>query len=165
MGNRASLAIHGALAGGLAAACMTVFRMLAHRTRWSSQDAPQGEEAWAMEQLELRLPETTAGAHVTDQLACVAYGAAWGAFHAALLGRQGPANAARALELGLPLWAFGSMRLFPALELGRPAPRWNPSELVVNLTAHLLYGAVTVFVTEELDKPSPAASELPARAE
>lgn len=59
----------------------------------SSQDAPQAEEAWAMEQLELRLPETTAGAHVTDPLACVAYGAAWKAFHAALLRRHGPANA------------------------------------------------------------------------
>lgn len=45
------------------------------------------------------------------------------------------------------------MGLFPALELGRPASRSNRSELVVNLTAHLLYGAVTVFVTEELDQP------------
>jgi hypothetical protein len=151
MGRRANLAIHGAVAGGLAAACMTVFRMVAHRAGWISQMVPQAAEVWTQEHLDLDLPETAAGHHVADQLMHIAYGAAWGAFHAALIGRRSPPNAARALELGLPLWAFGSMVLFPALEIGRPAWRSSPSELVVNLTAHLLYGAVTVFVTEELE--------------
>lgn len=147
-----SLAIHGAVAGGLAAACMTVLRMLAHRAGWLSQMVPQAVEIWAKEHAALPLPASAAGHHAADQLLHVLYGATWGAAYAGLLGKRGPASTARAVELGLPVWALGSLVLFPALRIGRPAWRSRPSEVLINIAAHLLYGAVTVFVTEELER-------------
>ncbi len=147
-----SLALHGALAGGLGAACMTVVRMLAHRAGWISQMVPQAVEVWAKDQLHLDHPRTGPGHHAADQLLHVAYGSAWGAIYGASLARHGGPTMARAVTLGLPIWAFGSMVLFPALKIGRPAWRAEPTEALVDLGAHLLYGAVTVFITDELER-------------
>jgi hypothetical protein len=42
--------------------------------------------------------------------------------------------------------------LFPALKIARPLWRATPREELVNLTAHALYGTVTLYLLEELEE-------------
>ena len=62
--------IHGALAGGIGAATMTVLRMLAHRAGLIEQMVPQAVEAWAQHQLPVHVPagpNSRSLHHVADQ--------------------------------------------------------------------------------------------------
>lgn len=159
----ARLAIHGAVAGGLAAACLTVFRMIAHRAGGSGHAAAPAPELWESAHADLALPAATAGQPVLEQLIYIGCCSAWGGFYA-LVGRRGPVNAARALEVGLPLWAFGSTVPFPARDSERPAWRSAPPDVLFNLMAHLLYGAITVFVTEELERQDTTRARVNPRS-
>lgn len=143
--------VHGAIAGGLAAACMTVLRMAAHRRGWIRQMVPQSVEVWVLDE-KLGLPRRPAALdHLADQVLHLGYGAATGALYAAALGRRRRSLAGRGVGLGLPLWAFGNLVLLPALGIAKPAWRARPSETAVNLAAHLLYGLATALVTDELE--------------
>ncbi len=144
--------IHGALAGALGAACMTALRMAAHRAGWLEAMVPQAVEVWASEKSGVGSLQDTAGHHVADQLLHLGYGAFAGVVYAGLAGRGGQANARRALGFGSALWAFGSALLFPALRIARPLWRASPREELINFSAHALYGAVTVFLLDELER-------------
>jgi hypothetical protein len=152
MQSRTSNVIHGALAGALAAATMTVFRMAAHRAGWIQAMVPQAVEVWAKQSVGLTRPRHAATHHVADQLLHLGYGAACGGLYALVNPRPRTATAARGLELGTSLWAFSSLVLFPALKIARPLWRATPREEIVNLTAHALYGTVTLYLLEELER-------------
>jgi hypothetical protein len=147
-----SFVVHGALAGALGAATMTVLRMLAHRAGWIQAMVPQAVEVWAKNKSPLPWPRRIENHHVADQLLHVAYGAAAGsAFAIAHMTAGAEAKPSRAIGLGAALWVFGSFVLFPALKIARPPWRATPREEFVNLTAHVLYGAVTVYLLDEFE--------------
>lgn len=147
--------IHGALAGGIGAASMTVLRMLAHRRGYIDQMVPQAVEAWAKRQLPVSLPSgpnQRALHHVADQLLHLGYGATFGALYATTGTRR--LSAANVALWGLGLWGFGSFALLPALRIARPEWRAKPAEVAVNLTAHLAYAAALALLTDEFEKQS-----------
>jgi hypothetical protein len=47
---------------------------------------------------------------------------------------------------------LASVVLFPALGIARPLWRAQPREVLVNLSAHALYGAVTVYLLDEFER-------------
>ena len=150
MGAIKTLLVHGALAGALGAAQMTVLRLLAHRAGWIDAMVPQAVEVWAKDESPLPSPKGAASHHVADQLLHLGYGGAMGVAYA--LARRGPARPSRAIELGAGLWAFAAFVMFPALGIARPVWRASLREELVNLSAHLGYGAVTVYLLDELER-------------
>ena len=142
--------IHGALAGALGAACMTALRMTAHRLGWIDAMVPQAVEVWAQERMGARRPHELAPHHVADQLLHLGYGAVTAAVYSASVGRR-RATTARALGFGTAVWAFSTMVLLPALKIARPLWRASPREELVNLSAHALYAAVSVYLLDEFE--------------
>jgi hypothetical protein len=146
------IAVHGALAGALGAATMTVLRMLAHRRGWIQAMVPQAVEMWVQDKSPLPMPRRVESHHVADQLLHLGYGATAGALYALTRApARSRAQPARALEFGTALWVLGSFVLFPALKIARPAWRAAPREELVNLAAHLLYGSVTEYLLDEFE--------------
>lgn len=146
------LLVHGALAGALGAAQMTVLRMFAHRAGWIDAMVPQAVEVWANDKSPLPSLRSAASHHVADQLLHLAYGGVMGAAYALVRPGARVARPARAIELGGGLWAFAAFVMFPALGIARPVWRASLREELINLGAHLTYGAVTVYVLEELER-------------
>jgi len=144
--------VHGALAGALGAATMTVLRMAAHRAGWIQAMVPQAVELWAKDRSRLPWPRRAETHHVADQLLHLGYGGFAGAAYALAQSPAPGATPSRAVELGTLLWVFGSFALFPALKIARPPWRAAPREEAVNLAAHLLYGAVTVYLLDEFER-------------
>lgn len=148
-----SLLVHGALAGALGAATMTVLRMMAHRAGWLEAMVPQAVEVWAKDKAGLDWPRRAETHHVADQLLHLGYGAAAGAAYGlTAAATQKGSNPSRAIELGTALWVLGSFVLFPALKIARPPWRAKPREEAINLAAHLLYGAATVYLVDEFER-------------
>lgn len=148
--------VHGAVAGALGAASMTVLRMLALRAKVVDQMLPQAVETWLAHRLPLRLPagpNQRAMHHLLDQLLHLGYGASLGALYGLTLGR-GRARASKTLGYATGVWAFGSFFLLPALRIMRPEWRAKPGEIAVNVSAHLTYAAVLALLTEELERQS-----------
>jgi hypothetical protein len=131
---------------------MTVLRMAAHRAGWLQAMVPQAVEVWVKDKSSLPWPRRAESHHVADQLLHLGYGAAAGTGYALTQAAGARAKPSLALGLGTALWVFGSFVLFPALKIARPAWRAAPREEAVNLTAHLLYGAVTVYLLDELER-------------
>jgi len=135
---------------------MTVLRMLAHRARWIDQMVPQAVEAKAkhhLPTLRSALPSERAMHHLADQVMHLGYGSAFGAVYGLVLGRR-PASAMQVVSYGLGMWGFGSFVLLPALKIMRPEWRAKPTEVAVNLAAHLLYAGAVALMTEELESQS-----------
>ena len=149
MRRNASLLIHGALAGALGAAGMTVLRLLAHRAGWIEAMVPQAVEVWVKDRSPLTRPRAPATHHVADQLLHLGYGGFWGGVYGLASGRH--PSPSRALAFGSAIWALGSMVLFPALKIARPPWRAAPREELINIGAHVLYGAITVYMLDELE--------------
>lgn len=149
-----SFLVHGVLAGALGAATMTVLRLVAHRAGWIQAMVPQAVEVWVKDKSRLPWPRRPEAHHVADELLHLGYGGAAGGAYALLRARGEGAKPSLALasELGTALWVFGSFVLFPALEIARPPWRAKPREELVNLAAHLLYGAVTVYLLDEFER-------------
>jgi hypothetical protein len=149
-----SFLVHGALSGALGAATMTVVRMLAHRAGWIQAMVPQAVEVWAKDKSKLPWPRRVENHHVADQLLHLGYGGAAGGAYALAraAGHDAKPSLALAGELGAALWIIGSFVLFPALKIARPPWRAKPREELVNLGAHLLYGAVTVYLLDEFER-------------
>lgn len=144
--------VHGALAGALGAATMTVLRMVAHRAGWIQAMVPQAVEVWAKDRSPLPWPRRAETHHVADQLLHLGYGGLAGAAYALAQKPDPSARPRQALGLGTLLWAFGSFVMFPALKIARAPWRASPREESLNLAAHLLYGAVTVYLLDEFER-------------
>jgi hypothetical protein len=152
MRSKRSFLVHGALAGALGAATMTVLRMVAHRAGWIQAMVPQAVEVWAKDGTGLPWPKRAESHHVADQLLHLGYGGLAGAAYGLAQSPRPGAKPSRALELGMALWVFGSFVLFPALKIARPPWRAAPREEAINLAAHLTYGAVTAYLLDEFER-------------
>jgi hypothetical protein len=145
--------VHGALAGMNGAATMTVLRMLAHRYGIVDQMVPQKVEQWLRRATDTDAVASVPALHrVLDHALHFGYGATRGALYSALFGGRRRSHVRPALGFGLAQWAFGMTMLFPSLGIGRPAWRSRPRENAVNIASHLLYAAITAFLTEEFSR-------------
>lgn len=148
--------IHGALGGATGAACMTVFRMLARRAGLIDDMVPQAVETWLKRRDILplpSLPRQRAAHHLVDQLLHLGYGASLGALYGVTLGRK-RASAIRAASFGVGSWFVGSFVLLPAFRVMRPEWRAKPAEVLVNLSAHLVYAAALALLDDEFEQQS-----------
>ena len=73
-----------------------------------------------------------------------------------------------ALTLGLGVWAVGFLGAAPALRIARSAAQATAGERAVNIGAHLLYGAVTMLIADDLARqasrrPTTDAQRLASR--
>ena len=130
--------------------------MLAQRAKLIDQMVPQAVETWAKHQLPLSLPappSERALHHIADQVMHLGYGSGLGAVYGLALGR-GPISSKKVLGYGLGVWGFGSLLLLPSLKIMRPEWRAKPSEVAVNVAAHLLYASVLALLTEQLETQS-----------
>lgn len=159
-----STAVHGAIAGGIAAGCMTVLRLLAHRAGLIEQMPPQAVEVWLKERTRVGVGAPAAAHHTADQLIHLGYGLTWGALYGGTLGARRRADLSHGAGLGLFLWAFGSALVFPALGIAKAPWRSGPAENAVNIAAHLIYGSVTVFVLDEFERQKLSQPRIHARA-
>jgi hypothetical protein len=146
---------------------MTVWRMTAHRAGWIQAMVPQAVEVWAQDKSPLPGPRRIESHHVADQLLHLGYGAAAGTAYALTHAQGERATPSLALGFGTALWVFGSFVLFPTLKIARPPWRAKPREELVNVAAHLLFGAVTVYLFDEFERQrhtQPVAHSLMRRA-
>jgi hypothetical protein len=142
--------IYGAMAGSLAAACMTVVRMAARRRGIIEKTVPQAAEEWLAHRTGLGRDAHPVLHHVTDQAMHLGYGATLGiAYAMATRGRSGN-FVARGIAYGLATWVGGSWLLLPLLRAKQAPWRKHVSENAVDLLAHLTFGAATALLAEEL---------------
>jgi hypothetical protein len=142
--------IHGALAGGLAAACMTVIRMTARRRGVIEKTVPQAAEEWLAHRAGIGRSAHPVVHHLADQALHLGYGATLGAAYALATRGRSRHVAARGLAFGVGTWFGGSWLLLPLLRAKQAAWRKRASENLVDLVAHLVFGAATAIVAEEL---------------
>ena len=150
--------VYGAIAGSVAAACMTVIRMTARRRGIIEKTVPQALEERASRWSGLGRGAHPVVHHLADQMMHVGYGAALGVGYALVAqrrtGGRSPHGVARGIGYGLATWFAGSWLLLPALRAKQAAWRRHPSENAVDLLAHLVFGAATAIVAEELSTQS-----------
>ena len=142
--------IRGALAGSLAAACMTVIRMAARRRGVIEKTVPQAAEEWLSQRSGMGRNAHPIVHHLTAHAMHIGYGATLGAAYAAMTRGRSPNLTARGLAYGVGVWLFGSWLLLPLLRAKQAPWRKRASENLVDLAAHLVFGAATALVSEEL---------------
>jgi uncharacterized membrane protein YagU involved in acid resistance len=146
--------IYGAVAGSLAAACMTVIRMTARRRGVIEKTVPQAAVEWLSHRSGLGRDAHPVLHHLADQVLHLGYGAALGAGYAAATRRRPRRAIARGLGYGFAAWVGGSWLLLPLLRAKQAAWRKGMSENAVDLLAHLVFGAATAIVADELSAQS-----------
>jgi hypothetical protein len=139
----------GALAGLNGAACMSGLRMAAHRVGLIDRMPPQVLEEWLMSRTRVGRRLDDATHHVADHVLHLGIGMTGGLLYAAVLSRRGHPLLTGPL-LGLAIWAVAFAGLLPRLGATRHPRESRSAENGVNLAAHILYGAVTGLMTEEL---------------
>lgn len=145
--------IQGALAGVVAAACMTPLRMLARRARLVRKTVPQAVEESLAYRLTKRAPVVPPELHAAADLALhLGYGASLGALYGLVPRSKEPALLTRGALLGLSTWALGAAVLLPLLGAARPLWRARGSEIAVNGSAHLIFGLVTAMLVDQLGR-------------
>ena len=155
-------AIYGALAGSLAAACMTVIRMSARRRGMIEKTVPQAVEEWVASRAGAGRGAHPVLHHLADQGMHLAYGATLGVGYALAARKSSSRVGARGLGYGIAAWLFGSWGLLPLLKAKQAPWRKRPTENAVDLLAHLVFGAATALVAEELsaqDDRGPSSDE------
>jgi hypothetical protein len=160
--------VYGALGAFAAAGCMTAVRAVARRVGVIEKPVPQAVEEWLAERTGVDPGSSSVVHHVGEHLLHAGYSAGWGAAAGVLLaGGRGPL-ACQALVLGLGVWAVGFLGAAPALRIARSPARATPGERAVNIGAHLLYGAVTTLIADDLARqarrrPTTDAERLASR--
>ncbi len=142
--------IYGALSGSLGAACMTVIRMAARRRGVIEKTIPQAAEEWLAQRLGVGYRAHPLVHHLADQGMHLAYGAALGTGYALIAGGRSPSVLGRGLAYGVVTWFAGSWVFLPLLRAKQAAWHKHASENAVDLLAHLVFGAATALVSEEL---------------
>lgn len=142
--------IYGAISGSLAAACMTVIRMAARRRGMIEKTVPQAAEEWLSRRSGLGQEAHPVLHHLADQVLHIGYGAALGAGYAIAARERARRPIARGLAFGVATWFAGSWLLMPLLRAKQAPGRKRRSENAVDLLAHLVFGAATAIVSEQL---------------
>ena len=142
--------VYGAIAGSLAAACMTVIRMTARRRGIIEKTVPQAAEEWLADRSGLGRNAHPVLHHLTDQVMHIGYGAALGVGYAMATRRPARNLLARGIVYGIGTWLGGSWLLLPRLRAKQAPWRKGASENAVDLLAHLVFGTATALLSEEL---------------
>jgi hypothetical protein len=145
---------YGALAGMLAAACMTVIRTAARRRGVIEKTVPQAVEEWLSARTGLGAGSHPAVHHLADQALHFGYGAALGSLYGLTVGGRTRTLLARGAGYGVATWLFGSWCVMPLMRAKQAAWKKRTSENAVDLAAHLAFGLATALVAEELNNQS-----------
>jgi hypothetical protein len=143
-------AVYGAIGAFAAAGCMTAVRAVARRANVIEKPVPQAVEEWLADRTGADSAGTGVGHHVAEHLLHSGYSAVWGAAAGMMFARGRGAVGRPALLLGLGVWAVGFLGAAPALRILRWPPQATAGERAVNVGAHLLYGAVTMLIADDL---------------
>jgi hypothetical protein len=155
--------VYGAMSGSLAAACMTVIRMAARRRGVIEKTVPQAAEEWLSHRSGLGRNAHPALHHLADQALHLGYGGALGIAYAVATRHRSQHAIARGLTYGVATWFAGSWLLLPLLRAKQAPWHKRPSETAVDLLAHLVFGAATAMVTDELSRQSNRGPSSDAR--
>jgi len=147
-------AAYGALAGVVAAACMTVIRAAARRRGIIEKTVPQAAEEWLSARTGLGAGSHPAAHHVTDQILHFGYGALLGSCYGLSVRGRSRTVLARGAGYGLATWLFGSWLVMPSIRIKQAPWRKHASENAVDVVAHVVYGVATALVAEELSVQS-----------
>lgn len=147
-------AVYGAMAGAVAAACMTVIRTTARRWGIIEKAVPQAVEEWLTERTGIATRSHPVVHHLADQFLHFGYGAALGSLYGLAVRRRTRTVLARGASYGLATWLFGSWLVMPLIRAKQTPWRKRASENTVDVIAHLAYGVATALVAEELSVQS-----------
>src|SRR4051812_31175747 len=142
--------LYGALSGSIAAACMTVIRSAARRGGVIEKTVPQAVEETLAHRSGLGRSAHPVVHHLVDQAMHTGYGAALGVGYALVTRGRSRALAARGLGYGVAVWMFGSWLLLPLVRAKQAPWKKRGAENAVDLLAHLVFGAATALISEEL---------------
>ena len=142
---------YGALAGMLAAACMTVIRTAARRRGIIEKTVPQAVEEWLSSRAGVGSGAHPALHHLADQVLHFGYGATLGSLYGLTVKGRTRTVLARGAGYGLATWLFGSCLLLPLMRAKQAPWKKRASENAVDLLAHLGFGLATALVAEELN--------------
>jgi hypothetical protein len=146
---------YGALAGVTGAACMTPVRLAFRRAGLVDKTVPQAiEEKLAHTARHrggwLRREPPPEAHHVADHLLHLGFGAVMGGLFGLFTPRRRSGALSRGVALGGAALLLGAGVVIPLLGAARPLWRARPSEQLVNLVAHLVFGITTALVADEL---------------
>jgi putative membrane protein len=146
---------YGALAGVTGAACMTPVRLAFRRAGLVDKTVPQAMEEKLAHTAKhrrgwLRREPRPEAHHAVDHLLHLGFGAALGGLFGLLTRRRRAGALARGLALGGATLLLGAGVVVPLIGAARPLWRARPSEQLVNLLAHLVFGVTTALVADEL---------------
>jgi len=133
---------------------MTVIRMAARRHHVIDKTVPQAAEEWMADRLGSGHDAPPVVHHLADQALHFGYGALLGAAYGLLVDGRSRTGVLRGLGFGVATWAMGSWGLLPLLGAKRAPWRKKQAENAVDLLAHLVFGAATALVAEELSVQS-----------
>ena len=141
--------VYGAVGGVNGAACMSALRMIAHRLGVIDRTPPQVLEEWGVERVSGEGSSDDVWHHVRDQALHLGIGAVCGALYAGVAPDR-VARMASGAAFGALVWTVGFAGVLPLLGVTRSPGRSRARENATNIAAHLVYGAVTGLMTEEL---------------
>ena len=93
--------------------------------------------------------------HALTLSAHVGYGAASGAAYALTMGKAPLPTPIKGLGFGLGLFAVSYLGWLPTAGILRPATAYPASRNAGLIAAHLVYGAITAFITDALTRNLP----------
>jgi hypothetical protein len=131
-------------------------------TSWDEASAP-GQIGRKLERLVTRQSPPDSWARATTNVVHWATGIGWGVPYGALANRTSGHPWARALALGPAVWLTGYATL-PLAGVYKPIWEYDARTLAEDLSAHLVFGAVTsaVFAALTREKPSRIRPQMPA---
>lgn len=140
------------MVGGLyGAAAMTILRLSARRAGLIDKMVPELIEEWLLNEPPGATKADRARRSVANQALHLAYGAAWGALAAPVLGQRQRKSFLWGAGLGATLWAVGMVGLMPKHRTSGPVGwRATPPAQMVNVLAHLLYGLSVQLAAREV---------------
>lgn len=147
------------MAAVIGAACMTVVRSAARHAGLIERTVPQAIE----ERLFPREPDEPSAHRAWEQVLHLGYGAAMGTAYGFAAGKRVRSSAGSALALGVGAWLLGAAVVVPLIGAGRGLWDRSAKENAVDLFAHLVFGAATELVRDDLSEHE-HTGELPREA-
>ena len=141
----------GAIAGTIGAATMIPLRLGARRMGLVHKTVPQAIEEALARRAGVSRRTPTEVHHVADQLLHLGFGSTLGAIYGLVApSARSESVVPRGLAFGAAAWLFGAGVVIPLLGAARPLWRARPTEQLVNIAAHLLFGLSAGLVADEL---------------
>jgi hypothetical protein len=160
---RLGTSIAQALIGGASGAgCMTTVRMATRQFGWIDATPPQATRDWLARRIGMS-PDGPGTSQIVDSLVHLAVSVGGGAVYGALVRNTRQPSVLGGAAFGLGVWALAFGLVAPGLGITRSPRRGTWQETVVNVAAHLVYGAAMALVTREL-RGQTHGLDMPLRA-